>query len=109
MRPIDQFAALADATRCRILEMLNEKPYPVHELAAAFDISRPAISRHLKVLKDAGLVREEKLGRENIYALESSKLISVDRWITRLWGAHMTRLQRRSRGRAAVGDLFALE
>lgn len=92
-----------------MLEMLHEKPYPVHELAAAFDISRPAISRHLKVLKDAGLVREEKQGRENIYALESSKLVSVDRWITRLWGAHMTRLQRRSRGRAAIGDLFAAE
>jgi len=109
MTPSIQFAALADDTRCALVDLLRERPRPVHELAAAFPISRPAISRHLKVLKDAGLVREEKLGRENIYALESSKLISVDRWITRLWGAHMTRLQRRSRGRAAVGDLFALE
>ena len=56
MSLVGLFSALADPTRCRVVEMLHERSRPVHELAAAFDISRPAISRHLKVLKDAGLV-----------------------------------------------------
>lgn len=83
MPPATQFAALADATRCRVLELLAEKAHPVHELAAAFAISRPAISRHLRVLKDAGLVRKEKRGRENVYALERDGLAESRRWIVR--------------------------
>lgn len=79
--PVDQFAALADATRCRVVEMLGEKARPVHELAAAFDISRPAISRHLRVLKDAGLVKEEKRGRENVYALQRARLKPMQDWL----------------------------
>jgi DNA-binding transcriptional ArsR family regulator len=107
--PIPQFSALADPVRVRVLELLQDRPKAVHELAAAFDITRPAISRHLRVLKEAGLVREEKQGRENFYALESHELLTVNRWLTRFWSAHMTRLQRRRRARPAVGDLFALE
>jgi len=53
----------------------------VHELAAAFDISRPAISRHLKVLKDAGLVIEEKSGRENVYSLQRARLKPMQDWL----------------------------
>ena len=88
MRPlaqasIDQFAALGDMTRVRVVEMLSEKARPVHELAAAFDISRPAISRHLRVLKDAGLVKEEKQGRENVYALQRARLKSLLDWLER--------------------------
>ena len=82
--PVAQFAALADATRCRVVELLQERPRPVHELAAAFEISRPAISRHLRVLKDAELVREEKRGRENVYALDAARLAGVGRWFMRL-------------------------
>ena len=81
--PADQFAALADATRCRVVEMLSEKARPVHELAGAFDISRPAISRHLRVLKEAGLVKEEKRGRENVYALQRSRLKPMQDWLDR--------------------------
>lgn len=88
MRPlaqaaIDQFAALGDATRVRVVEMLSEKSRPVHELAAAFDISRPAISRHLRVLKEAGLVKEEKQGRENVYALQRARLKPLLDWLER--------------------------
>ena len=74
MNVSDLFSALADPTRLRVLEMLHERSRPVHELAAAFDISRPAISRHLRVLKEAGLVREVKKGRENVYSLQAQKL-----------------------------------
>jgi DNA-binding transcriptional ArsR family regulator len=53
----------------------------VHKLADAFDISRPAISRHLRVLKQAGLVAEVKKGRENLYALQREKLAKGSIWI----------------------------
>lgn len=82
--PVDQFSALADATRCRVIEMLHERPMPVHELSAAFDISRPAISRHLRVLKDARLVKEEKQGRENVYSLQRARLKPMATWLDRL-------------------------
>lgn len=84
MTPVDQFSALADATRCKVIEMLHERPMPVHELTAAFDISRPAISRHLRVLKDARLVKEEKQGRENVYSLQRGKLKPMSTWLDRL-------------------------
>lgn len=81
MSLVDLFSALADPTRCRVVEMLHERSRPVHELAAAFDISRPAISRHLKVLKDAGLVAEEKAGRENVYSLQRIELKPMQEWM----------------------------
>jgi DNA-binding transcriptional ArsR family regulator len=86
MSLVDLFSALADPTRCRVVEMLHERSRPVHELAAAFDISRPAISRHLKVLKDAGLVVEEKSGRENLYSLKPARLQPVQDWLKRQRG-----------------------
>lgn len=79
--PIAIYSALADATRCRIVEILLAGPIPVHTLADAFSISRPAISRHLRVLKTAGLVAEVKKGRENLYALRPSKLGAATNWI----------------------------
>lgn len=84
MTPVDQFSALADATRCKVIEMLHERPMPVHELSAAFDISRPAISRHLRVLKEARLVKEEKHGRENIYSLQRARLKPMSAWLEKL-------------------------
>jgi DNA-binding transcriptional ArsR family regulator len=75
------YSALADPTRLRVLEMLHVRSRPVHELAAAFDISRPAISRHLRVLKDAGLVKEEKQGRENVYSFQRAPLRDGIGWI----------------------------
>lgn len=79
--PIAIYSALADATRCRIVEILLAGPIPVHTLAEAFSISRPAISRHLRVLKTAGLVAEVKKGRENLYALRPSRLAPATTWI----------------------------
>ena len=81
MPPIPIFVALADPTRCRIIEMLREGPQPVHVLAAAFVISRPAISRHLRVLKRARLISEKKLGRENLYSLHAKRLEPAEAWI----------------------------
>ena len=81
MPPIVTLIALADPTRCRILEILREGPQPVHVLAGAFDISRPAISRHLRVLKQARLISEKKIGRENRYRLHAGKLRPVQDWL----------------------------
>lgn len=77
----DLYSALADPTRLRVLEMLHDKSRPVHELAGAFDISRPAISRHLRVLKEAGLVKEEKQGRENVYSFQRDELAPGIVWL----------------------------
>lgn len=79
-----RFAALGDATRFRLVEMLSEKPLPVHVLTSAFSISRPAISRHLRVLKEAGVVIEEKQGRENLYKLQAHHLVPLSQWLSGL-------------------------
>jgi DNA-binding transcriptional ArsR family regulator len=64
-----------------MLARLAAGPLPVHLLASGFPISRPAISRHLRVLKDAGLVRELRRGRENLYALVETGLDPVRQWL----------------------------
>jgi DNA-binding transcriptional ArsR family regulator len=84
MPPITVLVALADPTRCRIIEILQRGPQPVHTLAGAFDISRPAISRHLRVLKQAKLISEKKAGRENRYALHANRLKPVRDWLDRV-------------------------
>jgi len=90
--PALQFAALSDETRCAIIDLLRDRTRPVHELAAQFSVSRPAISRHLKVLKAAGLVREERRGRENVYALDRSMLKALSAWLELYWGARLDTL-----------------
>ena len=91
----DLFSALADPTRLRVLELLHDKPRPVHELAGAFDISRPAISRHLRVLKEAGLVKEVKQGRENLYSFQRDELKAGIAWLD-------THQRKSGRGKKAV-------
>jgi DNA-binding transcriptional ArsR family regulator len=81
MPPIPVLVALADPTRCRIIEILRDGAQPVHVLAGSFKISRPAISRHLRVLKQARLISEKKSGRENRYALHAEKLKPVAEWL----------------------------
>lgn len=87
MPPIAVLVALADPTRCRIIEILHQGPQPVHNLASSFDISRPAISRHLRVLKQAKLISETKTGRENRYALHAIRLKPVRDWLDTVQGA----------------------
>ena len=84
MPPLAVLVALADPTRCRIIEILHRGAQPVHVLAGHFDISRPAISRHLRVLRQARLISEKKVGRENRYALHASRLKPVEDWLAGL-------------------------
>jgi DNA-binding transcriptional ArsR family regulator len=83
--PAVLFAALADPIRCRIVELLRDEPLPVHRIARAFPVSRPAISRHLRVLRESGLVSEEPHGRENRYRLDTGQLATVVRWLAPFW------------------------
>ena len=75
------FKGVADPVRCRILEILGRSRGSVSEIASYFDISRPAISRHLRVLREAGLVSEVRDGRERIYRLEPGALEEGAFWL----------------------------
>lgn len=66
---------------------------PVHAIAARFSISRPAVSRHLRVLKQAGLVSEQSRGRENVYMLERARIEALNRWLMRFWDSRLSSLK----------------
>jgi DNA-binding transcriptional ArsR family regulator len=78
---MDVFEAIADPVRRSILERLNGRPLSAGEIAAGFTISRPAVSRHLRVLREAGLVKAELVGRQQIYHLEPGPLAEADTWL----------------------------
>jgi len=78
-------AALADPTRRRVFEALRSGPKPVGAIAQGLPVSRPAVSQHLKVLKGAGLVREEALGTRHIYSIDPEGLGSIRRWLDQFW------------------------
>lgn len=87
------FGALADPTRRALLAALQRGEAPVHALAADFEVSRPAISKHLAVLRGAGLVRETKRGRENFYVLEREALDEARQWLTAFWRGRLGALK----------------
>jgi DNA-binding transcriptional ArsR family regulator len=78
------FQALADPTRREILRMVRDAPLPAGAIAATFAVSRPAVSRHLRVLREAGLVHEKTLGRERLYRLEPAPLERVEAFVAQL-------------------------
>jgi DNA-binding transcriptional ArsR family regulator len=79
------FAALADPTRRQVFERLAGGPKPVGELARGLPVSRPAVSQHLKVLKEAGLVRDEAQGARRIYQIDPEGLGALRAWLDRFW------------------------
>lgn len=76
------FRALADSTRRSIVDLLDEQDMSVQEITAHFSVSRPAISRHLKILRQAGLVSENREGRQRFYSLEVARLQPALSWLT---------------------------
>jgi DNA-binding transcriptional ArsR family regulator len=76
--------ALADPIRREILVMLHEAPLTAGVIADAFDVSRPAVSRHLRVLREAGLVRDVVTGREREYALAADALAPLESFLAKL-------------------------
>jgi DNA-binding transcriptional ArsR family regulator len=79
------FAALADPTRREIFERLARAPRAVGELASELPVSRPAVSQHLKVLKDAGLVIHETQGTRNVYEIDPNGLGELRAWLDQFW------------------------
>lgn len=77
----DVFRVIADPTRRAILDRLRAGPAPVNELAADFAQSRPAISKHLRVLRESRLVTEAKVGRERLYTLRPAPLQKAAAWL----------------------------
>jgi|SRR5215471_20803522 len=76
-------SALADPIRRQIIEMLADRERDAGELAAAFPVSRPAVSRHLRVLREAGLVRVRPQAQRRVYALDPEPLEDLARWLER--------------------------
>jgi DNA-binding transcriptional ArsR family regulator len=81
---VDVVGAIADPVRREILTMLQREARTVGSIAAEFDISRPAISRHLRVLRDHGLVHDDIRGRQRVYRLDVTPLAPLDTWLTQL-------------------------
>jgi len=92
------FDAIADPVRRDILALLTERSAGVEEIAARFPISRPAISRHLKLLLRAGLVARRESGRSNIYRIEAEPLEAVRHWMDRIWAGRLALLKRIAEG-----------
>jgi DNA-binding transcriptional ArsR family regulator len=77
---------LADPTRRQVFELLRRGPRPVNVLAAGLPVSRPAVSQHLKVLKQAGLVEERSEGARRIYSVRREGLAELREWLDSFWG-----------------------
>lgn len=84
--PGDPFDALGDPNRRAIVELLGRGGRSVQELADELPISRPAVSRHLRLLKEAGLVEEQPLGTRRIYRLQEDGVAAVRAYLLQVWG-----------------------
>ncbi|MFX3631403.1 MAG: ArsR/SmtB family transcription factor [Candidatus Pristimantibacillus sp.] len=89
----DVFDAIADPTRRRLIHLLSEvEEVPLHELTAQFLMGRTAVSKHLTILKQAGLVLDRKVGRETRYKLNAAPLSEIQDWVafySKLWNENM--------------------
>jgi DNA-binding transcriptional ArsR family regulator len=97
---MDALAALADPTRRRIVELLGRGERSAGELVEEFDVSAPAISQHLKALREARLVRVRVDAQRRIYALDPAGLAEVDAWLAgvrRFWSGRLDALERELR------------
>lgn len=93
----DVFQAIADPTRRKLLLLLDEQEMPVTTISGHFPMSRTAVSKHLRILADAGLVKERRVGRETRYRMEPEPLLELKRWLAffeRYWENKMAALKR---------------
>src|SRR5215831_2339383 len=86
-------AALADPTRRAVFERLRAGPHSVGDLARDLPVSRPAVSQHLKALKEAGLVRDEARGTARIYRIHAPALAELRDWLDSFWGEALERFK----------------
>src|SRR5215468_5804861 len=92
-RSLDSFAALADPTRRAVFERVAARPAAVGEIAHGLPVSRPAVSQHLKVLKEAGLVTETAHGTRRIYRIDPRGLAAMREWLDAHWAAALKAFQ----------------
>jgi DNA-binding transcriptional ArsR family regulator len=91
------FSALADPTRRAVLDLLRKGSQPAGQIARAFPVSRPAISKHLRLLRRAHLVEERREGRHRVYQLSAEPLQAVDKWLEQyrvFWQMNLTNLKK---------------
>ncbi len=88
--PLD---ALGDPTRRQVFELLRPGPRSVGHLAAALPVSRPAVSQHLRVLEDAGLVTHRREGTRHLYELDSSGVVALREWVDGFWSEALARFK----------------
>jgi DNA-binding transcriptional ArsR family regulator len=103
----DVFQAIADPTRRKLLLLLDGQEMPVTVISGHFPMSRTAVSKHLRILADAGLVKERKVGRETRYRMEPEPLLELKRWLAffeRYWENKMAALKRYVEAEDPVGD-----
>ena len=92
------FAVLAEPSRRRILDLLRERERPVNELVEALRVSQPAVSKHLRVLREAGIVEARVDAQRRLYRVRPEPLQEVDAWLEpyrALWNEGLDRLERR--------------
>ncbi|MFF2890283.1 ArsR/SmtB family transcription factor [Paenibacillus sp. NPDC057967] len=92
----DVFHAISDPTRRKLLHLLGDGELPVNVISGHFPMSRPAVSKHLRILADAGLVKDRKVGRETRYRLEAEPLRELQQWLTyfeRYWDNKLAALK----------------
>ena len=90
------FSALADPTRRAVLDLLRQGSQPAGRIAQSFPVSRPAVSKHLRLLRRAHLVQEHRQGRQRLYRLNPGPLRAVDSWLAHyrcFWQASLTSLK----------------
>ena len=88
-----RFAALGDPTRLQVFMLISRSPLSVAEVAARLPVSRPAVSQHLKVLADAGLVQRESAGTRNLYRPDSDGVATLRDFIDSLWDVGLARFK----------------
>lgn len=91
-------SALADPTRRAVLERLRHGPLPVGRIAEGVPVSRPAVSQHLKALKTANLVRDERRGTARIYRIHAPGLAELRDWLDDFWGEALARFKHYAEG-----------
>src|SRR6266436_6893494 len=89
----DVLAALADPTRRRVFERLRSGPRPVGAIARSMPVSRPAVSQHLKALKEAGLVADRQEGTRRVYFIDPHGLGALRRWLDQFWDEALAAFQ----------------
>jgi DNA-binding transcriptional ArsR family regulator len=95
--PVDAFAVLAEPTRRRILDLLRQSDTSVGALVEALAVSQPTMSKHLKVLREAGFVSCRTAAQQRIYRIEPRPFQALDDWLEpyrRLWSTHLDALER---------------